>query len=51
MGFMIDNDLGFLFHKKRDDSDHVELEMYDEVNKHRFNLPQDLSPAYYIRDK
>jgi hypothetical protein len=51
MGFSIDTDLGLLILKDRIDSDYIELEMYDEETKHRFILPQNLDPAYYIKDK
>ncbi len=36
--------------KPRDESDYVELEIYSENLIRRFNLPQDISPAYYISD-
>ena len=36
--------------KKRDEGDFIELEVYSEDIFHRFNLPKDISPAYYITD-
>lgn len=50
LSFYINSDLGFLFMKKRDEKDEIELDMYSEDTIRRFNLPEDISPAYYIRD-
>jgi len=36
--------------KKRDEEDNIELDMYSENTIRRFNLPEDISPAYYIKD-
>lgn len=50
LSFYINSDLGFLFMKKRDEEDTIELDMYSENTIRRFNLPEDISPAYYIKD-
>ena len=50
LSFYINSDLGFLFMKKRDEKDEIELDMYSEDTIRRFNLPEDISPAYYKRD-